>query len=468
MLNLKRIKKVYFIGIGGIMMSALAKYFLAQGKEVSGSDRTQSEITEKLLKLGARINFEQVKENISPEIDLVVYTKAVPPEHPERQTAHKLGLPAYAVYEVLGQLSKDKKTIAVAGMHGKSTTSSLMGLVAEAAGLDPTVFVGTQVKAWEGNLRIGKSQYLISEACEYKDSFLNYHPYIAVITNIEAEHLDYFKNLAGVMKSFRQFAGQIKKGGWLVINSDNQNVRQIGADFKGNLISFAVEDKQAGFRTEQVRLGEKTEFRLSCPEFRDYDGQKIVLQVPGLFNVYNALAVIASSAILGIKIEVLKKALSEFKGIWRRFELVKTKDGIAYYDDYAHHPTEIKATLQAAKQKFKNRKLWLVFQPHLYSRTRDFMEEFAEALSQAENLIVAPIYPAREENQWGVSSQQLVDLINNKYKRVRPAMFIGSNYYDDVKSGYQQIKDYLKQHVKAGDVVMTMGAGDVDMILKGF
>ncbi len=466
MLDLKQVKKVYFIGIGGIMMSALAKYFLAEGKEVNGSDRTRSEITKQLIKLGARINFEQVKENIKPEIDLVVYTKAVPPEQAERLAAQKLGLPAYAVYEVLGQLSKDKKTIAVAGMHGKSTTSSLMGLVAEAAGLDPTVFVGTQVKAWDGNLRIGKSQYLISEACEYKDSFLNYHPYMAIITNIEAEHLDYFKNLEGVMKSFQQFTSQVKKDGWLVINADNQNAKQVGDKFTGNLISFAVEEVEAELRAEQIELKEKTEFRLSCPKFREYDGQKIVLQVPGLFNVYNALAVIASSAVLGIKIDIVKKVLAEFKGIWRRFELAKEAGGVLYYDDYAHHPTEIKATLEAVEQKFKDKNFWLIFQPHLYSRTQDFMEQFAKVLGRVENLIVAPIYPAREENKWGVSSQQLVDLINSKYSRSRPAVFIGSNYYDDVKSGYQQIKDYLKQHVQAGDVVMTMGAGDVDMILR--
>lgn len=448
-------------------MSALAKYFLAEGKEVSGSDRVKSEITDRLIKLGAQINFNQVKENISSEIDLVIYTKAVLPQQAERRMARELGLPAYAVYEVLGQLSKDKKTIAIAGMHGKSTTSSLMGLVAEAAGLDPTVFVGTQVKAWNGNLRIGRSQYLISEACEYKDSFLNYHPYIGVITNIEAEHLDYFKNLERVMQSFRQFADQIKKDGWLVVNADNTNARQIADEFKGKRVVFGMNSEGLDFKAEQIKLGEEqTSFKLKCPDFKKYDGQQIILQVPGLFNVYNALAVLAVSALLDIEEKIVKKILAGFEGIWRRFELVKEEDGILYYDDYAHHPTEIKATLEAAEQKFKNKRLWLVFQPHLYSRTRDFMERFAEALSGVENLIIAPIYPAREENEWGVSSQKLADLINSKHARSRLAVFIGDNYHDDAKSGYRRIKDYLRRQVRAGDVVMTMGAGDVDMILR--
>ncbi len=467
MLNLKQVRRIYFIGIGGIMMSAVAKYFLAQGKRVSGSDRTKSGTTDQLIKLGAKINFEQAKENITSEIDLVVYTKAVPLEQAERQAAQQLGLPSYAVYEVLGQLSKHKKTIAVAGMHGKSTTSSLMGLVAEAAGIDPTVFVGTRVKSWDGNLRIGKSQYLISEACEYRDNFLNYYPQIAVLTNIEEEHLDYFKNLAGIMQSFQHFVKQIKTNGWLVFNGDNQNLQYLVGGFNGNYLDFAIDNPQAKIRAKQIKLGKQTEFKLVYPTYLAYDEQKIVLQVPGRFNIYNALAVIAVASILKIKVEIVKQVLADFKGIWRRFELVKEEGGILYYDDYAHHPTEIKATLEAAKQKFKNKKLWLVFQPHLYSRTYDFMEEFAKALSQVENLIVAPIYPAREENKWGVSGQQLVDLINNKYSRSKPAVFIiGSNYYDDVKSGYQQIKDYLKQHVQSGDVVMTMGAGDVDIILQ--
>ena len=466
MLDLNKIKKVYFIGIGGIMMSAVARYFLAQNKEVLGSDRVASEITDELINLGAQINFKQNGDNIGADIDLVVYTKAINKDQVELAKAREINLPLYAVYEVLGQLSKDKKIIAVAGMHGKSTTSSLMGLVAEAAELDPTVFVGTQVKAWEGNLRIGQSQYLISEACEYKDSFLNYYPYIAVVTNIELEHLDYFRNLAGIMKSFGQFVSQIKKDGWLVVNADNQNVQQISAKFEGNLIRFAVDNSEVEFKASQIKLGEKSEFKLNSTWRKDYDGQKIVLQIPGLFNIYNALAVIAVGAILDINIELIKKVLADFKGIWRRFELVKEKNGILYYDDYAHHPTEIKATLEAVRQKFENRKLWLVFQPHLYSRTYDFMEGFAEALNQAENLIVAPIYPARELNKWKVSSEKLVGLINRKYNRKNEAVYIGESYEQDVKNNYKQIRNYLSQRVKPGEVVMTMGAGDVDMILK--
>ena len=465
MLNLNEVKKVYFIGIGGIMMSALANYFLVQKKEVSGSDRDKTEIIDALIKKGIKFNLEQVKENINADIDFVIYTQAIDEDQVELVQAKKLGLPAYTVYQVLGELSVDKFTVAVAGTHGKSTVSSMLGLLTAKAKFDPTVFVGTKLKEWQSNFRNGQSNYLVSEACEYKNSFLEYKPNIAVINNIEAEHLDFFEDLEGVMQSFEQFTNQIKKDGWLVINGDNQNAVQIADNFIGNKVSFGLVST-VDFKAKNIKLGQQTKFTLACDQrWSDYNGQKFILQVPGEFNIYNALAVIAVAAVLKIKIEIVQQVLNDFLGVWRRFEFKKEKEGIKYYDDYAHHPTEVKATIGAAKNKFKNKKWWLIYQPHLYSRTNDFLDEFAEVLNEVDNLILAPIYPAREVNKWGIKSGDIVNLINKKYKRPQPAVFVGKDYKTDVADGYAEIKKYLAEHVKSGEIVMTMGAGDVDIIL---
>lgn len=465
MISLDKINKIYFVGIGGIMMSALARYFLACGKEVSGSDREKSEITESLVKGGAKVSYRQAAGNISDDFDLVVYTRAMDESHPELVRARELGLGVYAVFEVLGSLAKDYLTIAIAGMHGKSSSVAMAGLVMQEAGLDPTIFVGTKVKEWQGNFRLGKGEYLLSEACEYKDSFLEYHPQIGVITNIEAEHLDYFGDLAGVMKSFKRFVSQIKPGGWLVVNGDNKNCREIYDGFGEKKLSFGL-DEGVDFRAHHISYKDGVEFEIEAKN-QGYNGQKFSLKVGGEFNVYNALGVIASASILGIEVGVVKKTLEKFEGVWRRFEFRGQKNGIAYYDDYAHHPTEIRATLEAALRKFGGRKWWLVYQPHLYSRTNDFMQGFAEALNLAPNLILASIYPAREENRWGVESKDVVDLINGKYQRENKAVYIGQGYEKDIASGYKGIKDYLASHVKPGEMVMTMGAGDVDKILDG-
>ncbi len=466
MINLKEVKKIYFIGIGGIMMSAVAKYFLVQKKEVSGSDRDESEIINDLIKQGIKINFKQVKDNIGHDIDLVIYTKAISDEHEELLQAKKIGVPTYNVYQILGALSVDKFTIAIAGIHGKSTVSSILGLLAVKAKLNPTVFVGTKLKEWNSNFKNGSSDYLISEACEYKNSFLEYKPNIAVINNIEAEHLDFFEDLDGIMQSFKQFVNQIKKEGWLITNGDNERTKQIAEGFSGNKITFGLMN-EVDFKAKNIKLGSKTKFKLACSQqWSQYNEQEFILKIPGKFNIYNALAVISVAAVLKIKIEIIKQVLCEFTGVWRRFEFKKEKNKIKYYDDYAHHPTEIKATLEAIKNRFKNKKWWLVYQPHLYSRTNDFLDEFVEVLGQVDNLILAPIYPAREINKWGIKSSDIVNLINKKHQRKQPAIFIGKDYKTDTANDYAEIRKYLAENVKAGNIVMTMGAGDIDKILK--
>ena len=464
-LDFEKIKKIYFIGIGGIMMSAVARFFIEQGKEIFGSDREMSKITEKMEKLGATVHKGHSAGNIKIDIDLVVYTKAMSEDNLELQMAKDLNLPVYSVYQILGELSKDKFTVGVSGMHGKSTTTSMIGLILEAAGLDPTVFVGTQLKEFDGNLRLGHASssaarragppdYFVSEACEYRDSFLNYQPDIGVITNIEAEHLDYFKNIAGVKKSFKKFISQIKDDGWLVFNGDDKNALQLAKAARGSKISFGVDNQLVDFRAESIEIGDNGDasFTLICKKLKEYDNIRFSLKVPGNFNVYNALAAISAATILEVKVQVVQDALAKFSGVWRRFEFKGEREGIQYFDDYAHHPTEIRATLKAAKQKFGNKTFWLVYQPHLYSRTNDFLNEFAASLNLAPNLILAPIYAAREENKWGITSKDLADLMNKKFKRPKAVIYLPS---------LLKIKNYLKKNVQLGEVVMTMGAGDV-------
>jgi UDP-N-acetylmuramate--alanine ligase len=457
MLDFSKIKKVYFIGIGGIMMSAVAKYFLSLGIQVSGSDTQKSEITRELEAKKVKVNFKQIARNISADFDLVVYTKAISRHNSELLEAKKFKLPVYSVYQILGELSREKDTIAVSGMHGKSTTTAMLGLTIQAAGLEPTVFVGTKIKEWQSNFRAGRSKYLVSEACEYRDNFLNYHANLAVITNIEAEHLDYFKNLAGVMKSFKRFTGQIAKDGYLVSNGDNQNAVLIARQFKGKKFSFGIKNK-VDFRAVKIKFNKRlqTTFVLKS-ENKEYDGTKFKLKVLGEFNIYNALAAISAAAVLGIQPAVVKKVLEDFGGVWRRFEFMGQKNGVEYYDDYAHHPTEIEATLKTAKKKFGNKKFWLIYQPHLYSRTRQLMDGFARSLNLAENLILVPIYAAREKNKWGVESDALANLINKKFKRKNQVIYLDS---------FDKVRDYLNKELKSGDVAMTMGAGDIYKIFN--
>lgn len=465
MQSLDKIKKVHLVGVGGIMMSAMARYFLAQNVSVSGSDREESQIVKDLRKEGVKFLAGHKVSNVKKDVDLVIYTRALSKYNPELEAAKKLNLKTATVYKVLGELSKDKSTIAVAGIHGKSTTTTMIGLISEAAGFKPSVFVGTQVKEWKSNFRFGKSNLLISEACEYKDNFLALKPKIGVITNIEAEHLDYFKNLDRLIKSFQKFAAGIKRDGYLIVNGDNQ----YSLNIKGGAarrICFG-QGKENDFRAEKIKLGPAgSSFVVNCPSFMRYNNCEFRLNIPGLFNIYNALAAISTAAVMGVEQEITERCLENFGGIWRRFEFVGIKNKIEYYNDYAHHPTEIKATLEAAKLKFGDKNWWLVYQPHLYSRTADFLESFARELSAAPNLILASIYPAREENKRGIESSDLAELINKHYPRRRPAIYLGEGYKKDVKNNYKLIRQYLKDKVKPGEIVMIMGAGDVDKILK--
>ena len=308
-------------------MSAVARYFLAQGVSVSGSDREGSQLVKDLIKEGVKFLAGHKMSNIKKDVDLAIYTRAIGMDNPELKAAKKFGVRAAAVYKVLGILANNKFNIAIAGMHGKSTTTAMIGLISEAAGLEPSVFVGTQVKEWQSNFRFGKSNFLISEACEYKDNFLAFKPKIGVITNIDAEHLGYFKNLDRLIKSFQKFAAGVKRDGYLIVNGDNQ----YSLNIKGGAarrICFG-QGKENDFRAEEINLrAEGSSFVVKCPAYAKYNNQEFRLNIPGLFNIYNALAAISAAAVLGVEREVSEKCLENFRGVWRRFEFKGKREEI--------------------------------------------------------------------------------------------------------------------------------------------
>lgn len=423
--------KIFFIGIGGIGMSAIARMLLLQGKKVSGSDLASSVITEELTKFGAEIEIGEPRADAVEGFDLVIYTVAIPEGHPQLVTAKKAGIPCITYPQALGQVAKDKFVIAVAGTHGKTTTTAMIAQILIEAGLDPTVIVGSlltnSADEKRSNFISGKSKYLVVEACEYKRSFLNLEPDIAVITNIDDDHLDYYGTFAGVQQGFAEFVGQIKSGGTFVTDAGNPKVSPAISNFKGNVSDYQKLDQKVG--------------------------GKFSLKIPGAHNIENAKAALAVASILGIPVEVALKALANFSGTWRRFESRgETSAGALVYDDYGHHPTEIKATLQAAREKFPNQKIVAVFQPHLYSRTKEHFAEFAGVFAEADEVLVLPIYAAREPQDLSISSEMIVEDL----QKVETAALFVANF--DIAA------EYLKKNLKKGDIVLTIGAGSVNKL----
>ncbi len=428
-INLEKIKKVYFIGIGGIGMSAVARMFLLKGREVFGSDVSVSEITSELEKRGAHVSIGAAVNELPEDIDLVIFTVAIPENHPELVEAKQKKIPTISYPESLGLISKDHFTIAVAGTHGKTTTTAMIAGILIEAGLDPTVIVGSLLKESKSNFIPGRSKYFVVEACEYKRSFLNLKPDIAVITNIDDDHLDYYKNLAGVQKGFREFADLIKTDGTLVTDTASENVREILLGLRAQVVDF-----------------------VSVQE-------KVTPGVPGKHNIQNAKAAFAVSKILGVPEEKALATLKKFSGTWRRFEEKgQTKNGVVVYDDYAHHPSEIAATLEAAHEKFPHSKIVVAFQPHLYSRTKEHFEEFGPAFAGAHEVLILPIYAAREAVDDTISSEILTEKIT---KGGVPAHFLPD---------FESVKKYVDMNLKSGDILFTMGAGNIsnlaEIILK--
>ena len=437
----------HFIGIGGISMSGLAELLLSEGFSVSGSDMQKSAITDFLEEKGARISFPQSADNITDDIDIVVYTAAIHEDNPELMEVRKRKLPVLSRAEFLGQIMQQYRiSAAVAGTHGKTTTTSMLSEILLKSGSDPTLSVGGILKSIGGNFRVGGKDFFVTEACEYTNSFLSFFPDIAVILNVDADHLDFFKDIEDIRISFHKFAGLLPEDGALVINGEIPEIEKITEGLACEIITYGMSDT-FDYYPSDVSYDE-----LARASFSIHHGDRILgrvsLKVPGEHNIGNACAAAAAAEKMGIDAEYIINALSEFHGTDRRFQHKGEVNGVTVIDDYAHHPTEIEASLKAAKRCPHNT-LWCVFQPHTYTRTKALFHEFAEALSLSDRVVLAEIYPARETDTLGISSADLAKEIQS----------LGHDacYFDS----FEKIEKFLQENCIHGDLLITMGAGDV-------
>ena len=441
-------KTVHFIGIGGISMSGLAEILLDEGFTVSGSDSQASELTKHLESMGAKVYIGQRAENIGDGIDVVVYTAAIHPDNPEFMAVQAKGIPMLSRAELLGQMMKNyRQALAVAGTHGKTTTTSMLAEIFMAAGTDPTISVGGILDSIGGNIRVGGSRLFLMEACEYTNSFLSFNPTMEIILNIEADHLDFFKDIEDIRRSFRLFAEKLPADGALIINSDIRDYEEIVEGLPCQVFTFGSDPQKSRMCAENITYDE-----FARPSFTLLiDGERwdrITLGVPGEHNVYNALAAITAAILQGVGLEPVIEGLKNYRGTHRRFEYKGVKNGIVIVDDYAHHPQEIEATLKAALN-YPHRKIWCLFQPHTYTRTKALMDEFAESLFLADHVIMADIYAARETDTLGISSANLAEKIR---AYGTPAEYI---------SGFEEIRKFILKNCMHGDLLITMGAGDI-------
>lgn len=438
---------IYFIGIGGISMSGLAEILLDSNFCISGSDTKESKLTKTLSEKGASIHYCQCASNITDNIDLIVYTAAIKKDNPEIMAAMSHNLPSLTRAELLGQIMQHYKTpIAISGTHGKTTTTSMLSEILLQAGCDPTLSIGGILKSIQGNFRIGKSDYFVTEACEYTNSFLSFFPKISIILNIEEDHLDFFKDIQEIRNSFHQFARILPKDGTLIINNDIDRIEDLTHDLECNIITFG-HSADCDYSASDIHYDELA--RASFTLVRKHGiSEVITLGVPGEHNLYDALAAIALADYIKIPSSVIKSSLLTFSGTNRRFELKGSIGGVTIIDDYAHHPTEITATLNTAKN-YPHKTTWCVFQPHTYTRTKAFLVDFAQSLSIADYVILADIFPARETDNLGISSQTLQKEIQN---------LGGQCYYFPC---FDEIENFLLENCTDGDLLITMGAGDI-------
>lgn len=441
---------VYFVGIGGISMSGLAEILHQAGFKVSGSDWKESAITKHLEDQGITVHYGENSAHITDNIDCAVLTAAVHEENKEFQAIKAKNIPYLSRAELLGQLMKNyDMPIAISGTHGKTTTTSMVSEVLLAADTDPTLSIGGILKSIGGNIRVGHSGYFVTEACEYTNSFLSFFPKIALILNIDEDHLDFFKDLADIRNSFRRFAELIPAEGTLIINGDIDNYQEITDGLACRVVTFG-HSTDCDYYISDLQFAENggSTFKVHCKE---QDAMEMSLCVPGEHNVFNALGAFILSDLLGLDRQVSAKALHDFHGTGRRFEYKGQIGGVTIIDDYAHHPTEITATLQAAKN-YPHNTLWCVFQPHTYTRTKALMPEFAQALSLADKVVLADIYAARETDTLGISSEDLQQMI----------LDLGAECY--YFPSFDEIENFLLEKCINSDLLITMGAGDVHKI----
>lgn len=443
-------KRFHFIGIGGIGTSGLAKMLMRHGATVSGSDMSDGPVITQLQKLGATVHLGHHADNVAADTDEVVISAAVTASNPELARASELGLVIRKYAEMLGILFDMQAGIAIAGTHGKSTTSAWLSYVLQSAGQKPNFIVGADIPQLAGSSGVGNGTHFVAEACEYDRSFLNLHPATAVILNIEQDHLDYYRDEDEIVAAFSDFAAQVKPGGTLVANGQDKNVarviRRSRDGFK--VVTFGLETA-CDYTARQLELVDGCYAFEVC--FQGKPLGKVHIGLPGEHNVMNALAVIAAARSAGLEFQTIAAHLGEFTGIDRRLMLKAQVNGVTILDDYAHHPTEIRASLRAIRQKYNPARLLCVFQPHQYSRTRFLLDDFAESFKLADLTIVPEIYFVRDtaESRSKVTAEVLVERIAQHQSR---ALFIHD---------FAGILEHLKQNVTAGDLVVTMGAGTI-------
>mgnify|MGYP000664221195 FL=1 len=439
---------LHFTGIGGISMSALAEIMISRGFTVTGSDSHESKITDHLESLGAKIFYNQVAGNISSNIDVLIYTAAIKQDNPELVKAKELGIPLLTRAEFLGQIMLNyPMAIGVSGTHGKTTTTSMLSQIMLEGNTDPTILVGGIMPAIHGNTRVGHSDKLITEACEYTNSFLSFKPNMAIILNVAADHLDFFKDLDDIRHSFRKFAELVPDDGFLVINSDIDNLEYFTDGLKCKVITVGSDPAKSDYSAANIEFDQfaKGSYDLVVNGEKSFH---VALNVTGEHNIYNSLAAIAAAHAMGISDENIKAGLTQYGGTDRRFQYKGKVGDVTIIDDYAHHPDEITATIKTAKH-YPHKKMWVVFQPHTYSRTKSLLPEFGKALKEADAVVLADIYAAREKDTLGVSSLDVKKEIEKYGTEV--------HYYPS----FSEIENFLLESCSPGDLLITMGAGDV-------
>ena len=443
-------KHIHFVGVGGISMSGLAEIMMTRGYTVSGSDMKSSALTSRLTSIGMEIFVSHSAQNITADIDLIVYTAAIPMDNPELTRAHELNIPCVSRAAFLGQMMATYHyPICISGTHGKTTTTSMLSEAFIGSGLNPTITVGGILNSIGGNIHLGGEEYFITEACEYCDSFLNFLPRIAAILNLEEDHMDYFKDLNQIRASFKTFAELLPPEGFLTINGHIENLAPLIQDTRCTVETFGF-DTSFDWYADQINYNDR-----ACANFNVYyKGNclgNLQLHVPGEHNVLNALSVCAICHFVHIPLDAINLGLSLFTGANQRFEIKGRLHDITIVDDYAHHPTEIAATLDVAKV-FPHKRLFVVFQPHTYTRTKAFLKDFATVLSRVDDLIITDIYAAREKDPGDVHAKDIISLIESHGKKAL--------YIDD----FGEIADYLLENCTPGDLIITMGAGNVNQI----
>lgn len=446
-LNNKKYSQVHFIGIGGISMSGLAEILLTEGYIVTGSDSKYSKVVERLEKLGAKVYINHSEENIN-NADLVIYTDAISSDNEELLKANSLDIPVIDRATFLGALMKNyKNSIAISGTHGKTTTTSMLSTIFNRSVLNPTILLGGQLEEIGGNVRLGSKEYMLTEACEYKGNILKYFPTMAVILNMDEDHLDYFKDMDHILNTFIDYGKNLSKDSYLIINADDKGSQKVIDATVAKVISFGV-DNHCDYRAENIKFSKEglASFTLKVKDLGSYEFN---LNVMGIHNLYNALAAITAGHISGLSMEEIQKNIIFYTGVQRRLELKGYYNKVKIIDDYAHHPTEIKATLNALRNSTTG-SIYCIFQPHTFTRTQLLLKSFAESFTDANTVIITDIYAAREKDNGVIHSKDLANAITTT-----KSIYLKT---------FEEISSYLIDNVKDDDIVVTMGAGNIYLV----